>query len=110
MRSRHKGWLAPSVEHKVATHLACVGKILQILPVTTIVYEEARFDIQRLQNPEIAGIEYQNGPQRDFDNVRPMCSIAMATPASIARGSLEIPGCTCIICRAQGLEEMPPTT
>ena len=70
VRSRNKGWLAPSVEHKVATHLACVGKILQILPVTTIVYEEARFDIQRLQNPEIAGIEYQNGPQRGFDNVR----------------------------------------
>ena len=67
---RNKGWLAPSLEHKVATHHACVGKILKILPVTTIVFEEAKFDIQRLQNLEIAGIEYQNGPQRDFDNVR----------------------------------------
>ena len=86
VRSRHKGWLAPSVEHKVATHLACVGKIRQILPVTTIVFEEAKFDIQRLQNPEIAGIEYQNGPQRGFDNVR-----ARGTSASSLVGARVAP-------------------
>ena len=70
VRSKHKGWLAPSVEHKLASSLSHIKAVTQILPITTIIVEVAPFDIQRLQNPSISGKEYQEGALLDFYNVR----------------------------------------
>ena len=70
VRSKHKGWLAPSVEHKLASSLSRIKAVTQILPITTIIVEVAPFDIQRLQNPSISGKEYQEGALLDFYNVR----------------------------------------
>ena len=70
VRSKHKGWLAPSVEHKLASTLSRIEAVTRILPITTIIVEVAPFDIQRLQNPSISGKEYQEGAQLDFYNVR----------------------------------------
>ena len=70
VHSKHKGWLAPSVEHKIDTHLHCIKEVQKILPVTKIVVETASFDTQKLKNPEISGIEYQQGEQMGFWNVR----------------------------------------
>ena len=70
IRSKHKGWLAPSVEHKISSTLSRIEAVTRILPITTIAVEKARFDIQRLQNPSISGKEYQEGAQLDFYNVR----------------------------------------
>ena len=70
VKSKHKGWLAPSVEHKLASTISRIEAVKRILPITTIVVEEAPFDIQRLQNPSISGKEYQEGAQLDFYNVR----------------------------------------
>lgn len=68
--SKRKGWLAPSVENKIQTHLTVVEKIHKFLPITNIVVETASFDIQKINNPSISGIEYQQGEQLDFFNVR----------------------------------------
>ncbi|MBF0578211.1 HNH endonuclease [Erysipelotrichaceae bacterium RD49] len=70
VRTKHKGWLAPSVEHKIDTHLHCIEEVQKLLPVTRIVVETASFDTQKLKNPEISGTEYQNGDQKGFWNVR----------------------------------------
>lgn len=67
---KKKGWLAPSVQHKVDTHLRVVDKIHEILPITKIVVETASFDIQKIKNPDISGKEYQEGDQLGFWNVR----------------------------------------
>lgn len=69
-RKKKEGWLAPSVQHKIATHLRIIEKIAQILPVSQIVVEVAAFDIQKIKNPEISGIEYQHGEQAGFWNTR----------------------------------------
>ena len=69
-RKTDKGWLAPSVQHKVNSHLKVVKDIHKILPITKIVVEVASFDIQKIKNPDIAGKEYQQGEQLDFWNVR----------------------------------------
>ena len=61
VRSKHKGWLAPSVEAKIETHIRVVRNICNILPIKDIVIELAAFDTQKMQNPEISGIEYQQG-------------------------------------------------
>jgi hypothetical protein len=69
-RKQDKGWLAPSIRHKIATHLTMVDKIRKILPITKIIVEVAQFDMQKIKNPDISGMEYQQGAQLDFFNVR----------------------------------------
>ena len=70
VRSKHKGWLAPSVEAKVSAHIQAVAFVHKILPIKDIVVEVASFDIQKIKHPEISGKEYQQGEQLDFWNVR----------------------------------------
>ena len=69
-RKKPIGWLAPSVENKINTHLKIIKLVNQILPITKIIVEVASFNIQKIKNPSIEGIEYQQGEQLDFWNVR----------------------------------------
>ena len=70
VKSKHKGWLAPSVEQRINSHLVQIEKVHQILPVKEIIIETGQFDIQKIKNPEISGVEYQQGEQLGFWNVR----------------------------------------
>ena len=69
-RKKNKGWLAPSIRNKIDTHLKIVDRIHEILPISKIIVETASFDIQKINNPEIHGKEYQEGNQLGFWNVR----------------------------------------
>lgn len=69
-RRRGEGWLAPSIRQKINTHLVTVTRVCEILPVSQIIVETASFDIQKIKNPEIQGVEYQQGEQMDFWNTR----------------------------------------
>ena len=69
-RKRKDGWLAPSVQSKVDSHLTVIRKVYEILPISKIVVEVASFDIQKIKNPAISGTDYQQGEQLDFWNVR----------------------------------------
>ena len=68
--SKKEGWLAPSVRQKIQTHLSVIALVHKILPIIKIVVETAQFDIQKIKNPEIQGVEYQQGEQLGFWNVR----------------------------------------
>jgi N6-L-threonylcarbamoyladenine synthase len=46
------------------------NKLHKILPITKIIVEVASFDIQKIKNPNIQGVEYQQGNQLDFWNIR----------------------------------------
>ena len=69
-RKRKNEWLAPSVMQKIQTHLNVVANVHKILPISKTNIEVASFDIQKIKNPEISGIEYQQGEQLGFWNVR----------------------------------------
>ena len=69
-RRRKDGWLAPSVQNKVDSHLTAIRKVHEILPVTKVIVEVASFDIQKIKNIDIKGTEYQKGEQLGFWNVR----------------------------------------
>ena len=69
-RRRKEGWLAPSVQNKVDSHLTVIRKVHEILPITKVIVEVASFDIQKIKNPMISSTEYQQGEQLDFWNVR----------------------------------------
>lgn len=60
-RTRPKGWLAPSLQHRVDTTITWVNKLIKFAPIGSIVQELVRFDLQQLENPEISGVEYQQG-------------------------------------------------
>lgn len=70
VKSKKKGWLAPSIVNKIDTHLRVVKDIYKILPITNIIVETASFNIQKILNPNIEGKEYQEGNQLGFWNVR----------------------------------------
>lgn len=64
------GWLAPSILHKINSHLKVIDNVIKILPVNRIIVETGQFDIQKLKNPNIQGKEYQEGEQLGFFNLR----------------------------------------
>jgi len=70
VKSKNKGWLAPSIEHKIQTHMTMIRKVHELLPITKTIVETAQFDIQKINNPDISGIEYQQGNQLGFSNAR----------------------------------------
>lgn len=70
VKSKNKGWLAPSIENRIQTHLNIINKTHELLPVRKIIAEIAGFDFQRIKNPDIQGEEYQQGEQLGFLNVR----------------------------------------
>ena len=65
--SKNKGWLAPSIQHKLDSHVKLVNKIKSILPISNVIIEVASFDTQKMQNPEISGIEYQQGVLQGYE-------------------------------------------
>jgi RRXRR protein/HNH endonuclease len=69
-RKKPEGWLSPSVEHKVESHIKIIRLVHTCLPVTKTLIEVAQFDLQKIKNPEIEGVEYQQGPQLGFWNTR----------------------------------------
>ena len=69
-RKRKDGWLAPSIELKVESHLKVIRLVHKLLPITKTTIEVAQFDAQKIKNPDIKGEEYQQGEQMGFWNVR----------------------------------------
>jgi 5-methylcytosine-specific restriction endonuclease McrA len=66
-RGRNGGWFAPSIQHKLDSHVKLINWLKKILPITRIIVEVASFDTQKMQNPEIKGIEYQHGELRGYE-------------------------------------------
>jgi len=66
-RTRQAGWLPPSLLHRVLTIETWVNRIRNMAPITQIAQELVRFDMQKMQNPEIAGIEYQQGTLAGYE-------------------------------------------
>ena len=69
-RKKKDGWLAPSVEQKIESHLKVIRFVHKLLPITKTTIEVAQFDAQKIKNPDINGKEYQQGEQMGFWNVR----------------------------------------
>lgn len=68
--SKSPGWLPPTLLSKTHWHIRAVEEVAKILPVSGVMVEIADWDIQKLRNPGIAGIEYQQGDLQDWENRR----------------------------------------
>ncbi|MDF5718789.1 MAG: RNA-guided endonuclease IscB [Rhizonema sp. NSF051] len=66
-RKRQPGWLAPSLMSRVHNIDTWVKRLIKLAPISAISLELVRFDTQRLQNPDIHGIEYQLGTLAGYE-------------------------------------------
>lgn len=60
-RKRPAGSLPPSLEARVQQTQNVVTKLRRRLPLTAISIEHVKFDTQAMQNPDITGVQYQQG-------------------------------------------------
>ena len=69
-RKRPEGWLTPTMENKIRSHVKVINDVCSILPVSQIIIETASFDIQKIKNEDIEGKQYQEGEQKGYENVK----------------------------------------
>lgn len=66
-RTRPSGWLPPSLESRVNNVFQFSKKLLSFSKVSSVEVETVRFDAQKMQNPEVSGVEYQRGELFGFE-------------------------------------------
>jgi 5-methylcytosine-specific restriction endonuclease McrA len=66
-RTRPEGWLPPSLQTRVDNVTSLVSRYRAMAPISGISVEAVRFDMQKLENPEISGIEYQQGTLAGYE-------------------------------------------
>ena len=62
--------LPTSIVHLAESHVLAVKNAAKILPLRKIVVEIGKFDVQKIKNPDIEGVEYQRGPQMGWKNLK----------------------------------------
>lgn len=82
------GWLPPSLWSRADNILSWAGRYMRFCPVNGISVERVRFDMQALKNPEIEGVEYQQGTLMGYE---------------LREYLLEKWGRACIYCDGQGV-------
>lgn len=60
-RTKPKGWLPPSLLSKADNILNWVIRLCRFTPINRFALETAKFDMQKLENPDIQGVGYQQG-------------------------------------------------
>lgn len=60
-RVRAENWLPPSLQHRVDTTMTWVNRFRKWAGIEGIAVERVKFDLQQMNNPDIAGVEYQQG-------------------------------------------------
>lgn len=66
-KAKPKGWLAPSLMHRVQTVETWIKRFMRYCPITTIEIEQVKFDMQKMENGNISGVEYQQGTLAGYE-------------------------------------------
>ncbi len=65
--TKKKGWIAPSVQSRVCNVITWVKRLVRLCPITAISQELVKFDLQQMDNPEISGVNYQQGTLSGYE-------------------------------------------
>lgn len=60
-------WLPPSLNSRIDNMTCWVDRIRRYAPITSISFELNKFDTQKMENPEISGVEYQRGELHGYE-------------------------------------------
>jgi 5-methylcytosine-specific restriction endonuclease McrA len=66
-RRRSDDWLPPSIQSRVDNLRHIAQKYMRLAPISSIAIEQVRFDTQLMANPEISGLEYQQGELAGYE-------------------------------------------
>ncbi|HEU5227793.1 MAG TPA: RNA-guided endonuclease IscB [Ktedonobacteraceae bacterium] len=66
-RRRKDGWLPPSLNSRVANVITWVKRLRTVCNLTASSMELVKFDLQKTENPDIAGIHYQQGTLQGYE-------------------------------------------
>ena len=65
-RRRCSGWLAPSLRANADATIKALRFAARVLPIGQINVEVGSFDTQKMQNPEVSGVSYQQGQLQGY--------------------------------------------
>jgi len=66
-RVRGQKWLPPSLISRIHNIITWVKRLQKVCNITAISQELVRFDTQKMRNPEISGLEYQQGTLMGYE-------------------------------------------
>lgn len=66
-RKRIDGWIPPSLQSRVDNIESWFNKLIKLCPLTHVSYENVKFDTQLITNPNIKGVEYQQGTLTGYE-------------------------------------------
>ena len=66
-RNTADGWIAPSLESRVCNVITWVKRLMRVCPLVAVSQELVRFDMQFMENPEISGVQYQQGALAGYE-------------------------------------------
>src|SRR5262249_32254747 len=66
-RRRKPGWLPPALESRIANVLTWVARLRRWCPIGALSQELVKFDMQLMEHPEMAGIDYQQGTLAGYE-------------------------------------------
>jgi 5-methylcytosine-specific restriction endonuclease McrA len=66
-RGRRNGFLPPSLESRVENIYTWAQRLRRVYPIRGIAMELVKFDMQLMENPEIKGVEYQQGELAGYE-------------------------------------------
>jgi 5-methylcytosine-specific restriction endonuclease McrA len=66
-RSKPKGWLPPSLMSRIYNIETWYQRLAQRCLITSVSIETNRFDMQKMEKPEISGVEYQQGELHGYE-------------------------------------------
>jgi 5-methylcytosine-specific restriction endonuclease McrA len=66
-RRKPEGWLAPSLMSRVHNIETWVKRLQKFVPVDSLSLELVKFDMQKMANSEVSGVEYQQGELQGYE-------------------------------------------
>lgn len=69
-RSRPAGWLTPTANQLLQTHLNAIDEACELLPITDWCLEVNNFSFMRMEDGSIRGIDYQNGRLKGYKDAK----------------------------------------
>ena len=106
-RKRPEGWMTPTVQQLVETHLNMVAKIRQLVPVADWCLEINKFSFMQLDDGSIYGVDYQNGQMKGFDSVEDYVYARQGGKCGMPGCQHEIDHCHHVVPRHKGGSDLP---
>lgn len=69
-RKKEPLWLPPSIKSRIDNTFMWIDRFASLLPNPKLNIEVGKFDVAKMINPEIKGIDYQKGQQYSYHDVR----------------------------------------